>query len=44
MDRRRAYSASLDDVRASLSTNRSLDTATHLVRARGREVNYILQN
>jgi hypothetical protein len=44
MHRRRAYSASLDDGRASLSTNRSLDTATHLVRARGREVNYILQN
>ena len=44
MHRRQAYFASLDDGRASLSTNRSLDTATHLVRARGREVNYILQN
>ena len=44
MHRRRTYSASLDDERASLSTNRSLDTATHLVRVRGREVNYILQN
>ena len=30
--------------RTEYTTNRSLDTATHLVRARGREVNYILQN
>jgi hypothetical protein len=44
MHRRPTRSAYLDDVRASLSTNRSLDTANHLVRARGREVNYILQN
>jgi hypothetical protein len=27
-----------------LVMNRNLDTATRLVRARGREVNYILQN
>ena len=44
MHRRRAYSASLDDVRASLSTNRNLDTATRPVRGRGAEVDYILEH
>jgi len=44
MHRRRAYSASLDDVRASLSRNHNLDTATRPVRARGAEVDYILEH
>jgi hypothetical protein len=44
MHRRQAHSASLDDVRASLSRNHNLDTATRPVRARGAEVDYILEH
>ena len=43
MHRRPTRSAYLDDVRASRSTNRNFDTATHLVRALGREERRIPQ-
>jgi len=43
MHRRRACSASPDDERASLETNRNVDSATHLVRTLGGEVESILR-
>ncbi len=43
MHRRRAYSSSLDDARASPSTNHNFGTATGLVRALGGEVKRILR-
>jgi hypothetical protein len=42
--RRRVCSVSLGDVLASLSTSRSLDTATHLVRVLGPEERHIRQS